>query len=261
MKLNFLLIPSLTSLAYAHFTLDYPAARGFDEDRLGTFPCGGQDQISSNRSMFPLTGGPIQLTMEHDRSNVQVLLALGNDATNAFNTVLVPTLQEEGIGKFCLSDVRIPESLGVREGDNATIQVVTNGDPNGGLYNVCLPRFSLLKTLAISLQNFHIGTLLTLNLVRRHHLLQHQLFRLGMHQWEGCHHHAVHRQIFECQRDGFNRGNNEFGVRNRYTFGNFLTNWSSRTTGAWRACCFGGLYASGVGLMVAMQSDLERWVE
>ncbi|KAL8638492.1 MAG: hypothetical protein Q9228_004357 [Teloschistes exilis] len=143
MKFTLSTLASLSSLATAHFTLDYPPARGFDEDQLGTFPCGGQNTISSNRTTWPLAGGPIQLTMEHDHAAVQVLIALGNDVTNNFNAILVPTTQEEGIGKFCLSDVKVPESLGIKEGDNATIQVVTNGDPNGGLYNVrLLPQFT-----------------------------------------------------------------------------------------------------------------------
>lgn len=136
MNLNLLTVSLLTSLASAHFTLDSPPARGFDENQLTTFPCGGQKSIATKRTTFPLAGGPIQLTMGHDRSTVQVLIAVGNDATDAFNTILVPTTQEEGIGKFCLSDVKIPETLGVKGGDNATIQVVTNGDPIGGLYNV-----------------------------------------------------------------------------------------------------------------------------
>lgn len=139
MKLIVLSLSVLTPLACAHFTLDSPPARGFDEDTLTQFPCGGQNSISNKRTPFPLAGGPVQLTMEHDRSAVQVLIAVGNDVTDAFNTVLVPTTQEEGIGKFCLGDVKIPENLGVKEGDNATIQVVTNGDPTGGLYNVRLP--------------------------------------------------------------------------------------------------------------------------
>ena len=33
----------------------------------------------------------------------------------------------------------MPADLGIKDGDNATIQVVTNGDPNGGLYNVSNP--------------------------------------------------------------------------------------------------------------------------
>ena len=74
--------------------------------------------------------------MEHDESAVQVLLGMGNNPGDAFNTVLVRTIQERGIGQFCISDVVLPSDMEIREGDNATIQVVTNGDPTGGLYNV-----------------------------------------------------------------------------------------------------------------------------
>ena len=74
--------------------------------------------------------------MEHDEAAVQVLMGLGNDVGSSFNITLVPTIQEQGIGKFCLGDVTVPAGTHVTEGMNATIQVVTNGDPNGGLYNV-----------------------------------------------------------------------------------------------------------------------------
>ncbi|KAI4194523.1 MAG: hypothetical protein LQ346_003663 [Caloplaca aetnensis] len=153
MKLSTLAVSFLTSLSSAHFTLDSPPARGFDDDALGTFPCGGQNSVANKRTPFPLSGGSIQLTMGHDRSAVQVLIALGNEATGAFNTVLVPTTQEEGIGQFCLSDVQIPESLGVQDGDNATIQVVTNGDPTGGLYNCADITFSSTNTTASDCTN------------------------------------------------------------------------------------------------------------
>ncbi|KAL8721893.1 MAG: hypothetical protein Q9225_001529 [Loekoesia sp. 1 TL-2023] len=153
MKTMFLTFFVLISIASAHFTLDYPPARGFDEDQTANFPCGGQNSVSSNRTSWPLAGGLIQLSMEHDHAAVQVLIALGNDATDAFNTVLVPTTQEEGIGKFCLSDVKVPESLGVKEGDNATIQVVTNGDPTGGLYNCADITFSSTNSSASECTN------------------------------------------------------------------------------------------------------------
>jgi hypothetical protein len=77
-------------LASAHFLLDHPASRGFDEDKLGTFPCGGQDTVSSNRTQWPLDGtSTIALTMGHDEANVEVLIGFGNDPGNAFNTVLM----------------------------------------------------------------------------------------------------------------------------------------------------------------------------
>ena len=105
---------SLLPLTFSHFTLDSPAARGFDEDKLGTFPCGGQDTVSEQRTPFPLNGGPIQLSMEHDESAVQVLLGMGNNPGDAFNTVLVRTIQERGIGQFCISDVVLPSDMEIR---------------------------------------------------------------------------------------------------------------------------------------------------
>ncbi|KAL8802960.1 MAG: hypothetical protein Q9223_006427 [Gallowayella weberi] len=142
MKLILLTVPVLASLISAHFTLDFPQVRGYDEEKLGTFPCGGQDTVSSNRTAWPLDGGSVQLKMGHDHAAVQVLLALGNNPGSNFNVVLVPTTQEEGIGQFCLSNVKVPQGLGVKDGDNATIQVVTNGDPSGGLYNCADITFS-----------------------------------------------------------------------------------------------------------------------
>ncbi|KAL8969608.1 MAG: hypothetical protein Q9183_001916, partial [Haloplaca sp. 2 TL-2023] len=134
MLFKYLTLVSLSSLACAHFTLDYPPSRGDSDDSQGEFPCGGLD-VSTDRTPWPLAGGTIQLTLGHARSAIQVLIALGNDVTTEFNTVLVPTIQEEGLGEFCFGDVAIPESLMVQEGDNATIQVVTNGESTQGLYN------------------------------------------------------------------------------------------------------------------------------
>ena len=136
-----LLLGALLPLVSAHFKLVYPAARGFDEDILGTFPCGGQNTVSSNRTEFPISGAPIQLLMGHTAAKVQVLMALGNDPGSNFNITLLPTVQEQGPQNFCIGAgaLQFPASLNITAGMNATIQVVTNGDPSGGLYNVSIP--------------------------------------------------------------------------------------------------------------------------
>ena len=67
MKSTLTALAAYASLASAHFNLNYPAARGFDEDKLGTFPCGSFDTPSSNRTLWPLTGGEIALTMGHSK--------------------------------------------------------------------------------------------------------------------------------------------------------------------------------------------------
>lgn len=136
---------ALLPFASAHFRLVYPAARGLDEVTLGNFPCGGQ-KVSANRTVWPIKGGPIQLQMGHTMSAVEVLLGLGNDVGSSFNITLVPIFQEQGLGQFCMSSVAVPGDLKVTEGQNATIQVITNGDPSGGLYNVWLRRPALYST-------------------------------------------------------------------------------------------------------------------
>ncbi|KAH8800051.1 expression library immunization antigen 1 [Hyaloscypha sp. PMI_1271] len=127
-------LAAFASLASAHFNLDYPAARGFDEDTLGTFPCGGQNTVSTNRTSFPISGGSIALTMGAIDANVAVYIGFGSAVGSAFNTVVRPTFTEQGLGNFCMTWIDIPGGSSL-EGMQATIQVVTNGDPDGGLYN------------------------------------------------------------------------------------------------------------------------------
>ncbi|KKY22586.1 putative gpi anchored [Phaeomoniella chlamydospora] len=139
----------LASVVSAHFVLDYPTARGFDEDTLVNFPCGGQNSVSSNRTTVSTDGFAIELTMGHDEAAVEVLLGLGNDPGESFNIVLKQTFREEGLGSFCLSDVTLPSSLNLTDGQNATLQVITNGDPDGGLYNCADITFSTATTESV----------------------------------------------------------------------------------------------------------------
>jgi len=72
--------------------------------------------------------------MEHTAVKGQVNIALGNDPGVNYNITLKPTFQETGPDNFCIGGVMIPGNMGITEGMNATIQVLTNGDPDGGLY-------------------------------------------------------------------------------------------------------------------------------
>ncbi|KAF2741117.1 hypothetical protein EJ04DRAFT_507531 [Polyplosphaeria fusca] len=131
---NTLALLSLLPLATAHFVLNWPTARGFEDEKAVNFPCGGFDSVKEPRTEFPLNGGPIQLDFHHTQTNIKVLLALGDDPGNNYNIVLRPTFAEEGPGNFCLGSVSIPSGLNISSGTNGTIQVVSNGDPSGGLY-------------------------------------------------------------------------------------------------------------------------------
>ncbi|PQE07180.1 GPI anchored protein [Rutstroemia sp. NJR-2017a BVV2] len=139
-----IILPALVAfshIASAHFTLDYPAARGFDEDLFTQFPCGGQNEVT-NRTLWPLSGGEIALNMRDASANVKVLIGFGNDVGSRFETVLRQTFADSGTGTFCMTGFQIPAGLSVTDGMNATIQVITGGsgmsrrgDASGGLYN------------------------------------------------------------------------------------------------------------------------------
>ena len=136
---------SLPLIVSAHFHMLYPSPRSDEDDSEATFPCGGF-ALSKNRTQLSTVAFPLALEMGHDRSVIQVLLAVGNDPGDNFNIVLEPTFQQQGEGPFCLPTVRLPASLNLTAGTNGTIQVVTDGEGGGGLYVV-----SISLTLAATL--------------------------------------------------------------------------------------------------------------
>ncbi|KAJ5123043.1 hypothetical protein N7448_009140 [Penicillium atrosanguineum] len=148
--MKFTLLPlMLAPLASAHFHLQYPISRGFDEDTMPNFPCGGMAQ-SSNRTQLPISGSfPVALKMGHVQTAVEVLIALGSDPATNYNVTLVPTFQINGLGAFCLPHVDFSTALlgvNITDGMNATIQVQSNGDPTGGLYACADVQFSSSTT-------------------------------------------------------------------------------------------------------------------
>ncbi|KAJ6286259.1 hypothetical protein J3E71DRAFT_338410 [Bipolaris maydis] len=131
---NTVLALSLLPLTLAHFNLNSPPSRGFNEENEGNFPCGGYDQVSDKRTDFPISGGPIQLVLGHPQTNVAVYMAIGDNPGSGFSVVLKQQLMVEGLGNFCLGSVSIPKDLNVTAGTKASIQVVTNAHSSGGLY-------------------------------------------------------------------------------------------------------------------------------
>ncbi|KAI5297459.1 hypothetical protein KEM55_004658 [Ascosphaera atra] len=112
---------------------------------MTTFPCGAFSSPSNNRTKVSVDDHAVSvaLNLHHDRTIVEVLLGVGNDVGEAFDFKLVPSFQLEGMGDFCLPKVDL-EAKGVKveDGTNATLQVITNGDPKGGLYSCADITFS-----------------------------------------------------------------------------------------------------------------------
>lgn len=134
MKLSLFSIAAIVPFVAAHFKLEYPTSRGFDEDKMPEFPCGGLPQ-SSNRTQLSLSADtvPIALILGHSRTAVEVLLGLGNNPGDNYNITLAHTFGVTGLGAFCLPSVSL-KGVPLTDGLNATVQVVTNGDSGGGLY-------------------------------------------------------------------------------------------------------------------------------
>ncbi|KAG8920695.1 hypothetical protein FRC01_000637 [Tulasnella sp. 417] len=126
----------------AHFTLNHPPTRGFDEDLEPEF-CGGFP-VADNRTLFPLTGGLIDINSYHETAQFVTLISFSSDPQSFanFNTTangqsipyLKPYIQIQGTGEACYPvDVASLNIPGVQNGTNATIQIQFNGGDGSDL--------------------------------------------------------------------------------------------------------------------------------
>jgi hypothetical protein len=134
----------------------------------------------------------------HIDANVEVLIGFGNDPGSAFNTVLRKTFTEQGLGSFYMTGFSLPSGVNVTDGINAAIQVLTNGDPDSGLYNVSDQRSHSFLILACLVALNHCYVLLNhpraskanfpFPAVRRYHIFE--LSTCSRHwylyEWNGC---------------------------------------------------------------------------
>lgn len=87
-----------------------------------------------NRTEWPIAGGSVALDLHHQWTYLFINLGLGTNAT-AFSTALTPELLNvTGNGTYCIPLLPVP--VDVKDGDNATLQVVTSGESGAALYNV-----------------------------------------------------------------------------------------------------------------------------
>ncbi|KAF9243798.1 hypothetical protein BU15DRAFT_59655 [Melanogaster broomeanus] len=135
------LIAVFATAANAHFQLQYPLPRGvFVEDSEPDF-CDGYNDAVSNRTIFPLSNGVINLNSEHPTWTVGVLVSTVQDPTTFgdFNSssgfqLGVQWFQQNGEGLYCFPiDLALSGVSGIQDGANVTIQVVFDGG-DGQLY-------------------------------------------------------------------------------------------------------------------------------
>ncbi|GAA5882889.1 hypothetical protein JCM3774_001378 [Rhodotorula dairenensis] len=135
---------ALPLLVSAHFTLDYPTSRGFDEDLEPQF-CGGFPTPSSERTPFPLAGSaPVLIDSHHPSAIVGMFLSFDSNPTNFSQFNQTSSGQQYGLldnfgsitgtGEFCFQvDVASLGVNGLSNGSVATLQVEFNGG-DGSLF-------------------------------------------------------------------------------------------------------------------------------
>ncbi|TLD15569.1 uncharacterized protein PgNI_00600 [Pyricularia grisea] len=142
-----LLIRSLIiSLAWistttAHHVITYPGTRGnnlvvnetFPFGMQWTYPCGGLAP-TTNRSFYPLTGGAFAAQpgwfRGHSESLWYINLCVGEEPRNCSQPITSvfrirgPAGDNPFPGTFCIPHLPLPEGLGLKAGDKASIQAV-----------------------------------------------------------------------------------------------------------------------------------------
>jgi hypothetical protein len=133
----FTALASLFLSASAHFSITFPEARGDNDKTQAQSPCGGINTPSKDRTEWPIAGGQLAFRAGHAEAKTAVYLSLGNNpAKEDFNITIVDVFTQVGLGEFCWNSLELPGNLTVKDGQNATIQVVQQGHDGDGLYNV-----------------------------------------------------------------------------------------------------------------------------
>ncbi|KIX07358.1 uncharacterized protein Z518_02011 [Rhinocladiella mackenziei CBS 650.93] len=147
-----LLAAKVVSVA-AHFELIYPYWRAdsfIPPASQYLFPCANintTDESNNNRTLWPLDGGSLAIDFHHPWTYVSFNLGLGSNIST-FNISLNPMLlNETGNGTICIPKWTLPADLGIIDGQDASLQVITIGDDGTALYNCADIRFSANATI------------------------------------------------------------------------------------------------------------------
>ncbi|KAI9783517.1 MAG: hypothetical protein M1839_003687 [Geoglossum umbratile] len=134
----------LLQLTTAHFSIQYPYWRGDSFATQYSRPCGGVNQSLSdnNRTKWPIDGGAISFKPSHPWAITYVNIGLGGSNTTTFAVSLVPGFNQTGNGTFCFPKIAIPSSLGIKDGQNASLQVIQISETGSSLYNCADITFS-----------------------------------------------------------------------------------------------------------------------
>ncbi|CAK7200938.1 hypothetical protein SEUCBS139899_003638 [Sporothrix eucalyptigena] len=133
------LLLAASAVVNAHFTLDYPATIGFNDDKEGTGPCGSftPDFSNDNVTDFHVGGDNVAINLLHPQGTWLYRGTLDQTASSNNWTQLFPEVMQTGLGKFCQPAIAVPESWA---GQKGVIGVVVDA-PDGLLYQCAAVNF------------------------------------------------------------------------------------------------------------------------
>ncbi|KAM0284297.1 hypothetical protein ACHAQH_002091 [Verticillium albo-atrum] len=142
---SFLTLAS-AGLAAAHYSILYPDWRADtleNTEETGytqwSWPCGGVEYGSGNRTDWPLVNGSIAFQLGHAFNYAFINVGLEDPTTGnitSFNISLTPQLTNtSGHGTLCLDTLTLPTDLDIEDGTNASIQTIMVGPSGQAQYN------------------------------------------------------------------------------------------------------------------------------
>ena len=128
----FLVIATVSNVAFSHFILQYPPSLGFDDGIEGTAPCGGFPVVFNSSDVdIPVNGFSASMLSTHPQAQWLFRGTLSKQAP--FNwTNLLPVVMETGLGQFCPTGLSAPPEFA---GQSGLIQVQQDA-ADGLLYQV-----------------------------------------------------------------------------------------------------------------------------
>ena len=146
MRSSFLSYLLLGSVASGHFVLNYPGSLGFDDDNEPNPPCGGEDVVfDQNITSVPVGGFPVALLTTHPQAQFLYRGTLDKQTPSNW-TNLLPVVDEQGIGDFCIPNLKAPTNWANQTG---LVQIIMDG-PDGILYQVGIRVHAYILTVLLT---------------------------------------------------------------------------------------------------------------
>jgi hypothetical protein len=102
----------------------------------GDSGAGISDNATTSRTLWPLDGGSLNVTLHDAAAYIFINIGLGVNSSDFNYTLYAKPLNETGAGNLCFPKLSLPPNMSIAEGTNASIQFATASYSGEGLYNV-----------------------------------------------------------------------------------------------------------------------------